>query len=57
MTDSKDRKPTRRAGMRMLGVGGAWAALELGGSRQLTAAAKRKATTGSSEVAPLALEK
>jgi hypothetical protein len=44
MIDSKDRKPTRRTGIRMLGIGGAWAALELGGSRRLAAAAATKAT-------------
>ena len=44
MVNNKDPRSTRRTGVRMLGVGGAWAALELGGSRQLAAAARRKAT-------------
>jgi type 1 glutamine amidotransferase len=44
MIDSNDRKPTRRTSIRMLGIGGALAALELGGSRRLAAAAATKAT-------------
>ena len=43
MINSKNRKPTRRAGIRMLSAGGVWAGLELIGSRPLAAAAQRQA--------------
>jgi hypothetical protein len=44
MINSKDRQPTRRTGIRMLGVGGASIALGLGGVRRLAASAARKET-------------
>jgi hypothetical protein len=44
MVNNTERRPTRRTGVRMLCIGGACAALELGSSRQIVAAAEPRAT-------------